>query len=121
MSEPDRARVRVSAQSALGMTTPRSDALELPDVYVRSLIRSQLGLAVVCLLAFVVLTVLLVLGVYAVPGLAGLQLAGMPASWLVLGLGVYPIIWVTALIYARAASRNERSYLDLTDSDSPKQ
>ena len=114
-----RERVRLEPPSASPVTLEQGGAVEVSDVYVRSLIRSQLRIALACLAAFAGLTALLVLGVYALPSLGQWQLAGQPVSWLLLGLGVYPIIVATALIFARSAAKNERAYLELSESTAP--
>jgi hypothetical protein len=82
------------------------------QVFVRSLIRSQLRLALVVAGGF-----LLVLGAFpllaAIPGLAESRIAGIPLDWLLLGAGIYPVMGVSAWLYIRSAARNEARYRDL--------
>jgi hypothetical protein len=85
------------------------------QLFVRSLIRSQLRLAVVVAGGF-----LLVLGAFPLllallPGLAETQVAGIPFDWLLLGAGIYPVIGLSAWIFIRAAARNEARYRDLAE------
>lgn len=85
------------------------------QLFVRSLIRSQLRLAVVVAGGF-----LLVLGAFPLllallPGLAETQIAGIPFDWLLLGAGIYPVIGLSAWIFIRAAARNEARYRDLAE------
>jgi membrane protein implicated in regulation of membrane protease activity len=83
------------------------------QLFVRSLIRTQLRLALVVAGGF-----LLVLGAFplflaVVPGLAGIQVAGVPFDWLLLGAGIYPVTGISAWLYIRSAARNEARYRDL--------
>ncbi|MFT4085180.1 MAG: hypothetical protein QM638_21575 [Nocardioides sp.] len=86
---------------------------EVGAVYMRSLMRSQLRLAL-GLAAVLMLTVgLLPLLWAAVPFLRRLEVAGVPVAWLVLGAGCYPVLIVLAVVYVRRAERNERAFREL--------
>jgi putative solute:sodium symporter small subunit len=91
------------------------DATDVPDVYVRSLIRSQLRLAVICAVGFAVATALFVVAVVWAPGLDESLLAGVPVSWLLIAVGVYPLALTIAALYVRAATRNEARYRSLVE------
>ncbi|MET3203238.1 UNVERIFIED_ORG: hypothetical protein ABIB21_000009 [Arthrobacter sp. UYEF13] len=82
------------------------------QVFVRSLIRSQLRLALVVAIVF-----LLILSAFpllaAVPGLADTRVAGVPFDWILLGAGIYPVIGLSAWLFIRSAARNETRYRDL--------
>ena len=116
---PARPRERVTAPEA---TTSLADArvgpidIDIGTVYVRSLVRSQLRLAIACAAGFVVLLVGFAASFVLVPDLGSLLVLGVPVSWLMLGFGVYPLVIGTAVIYVRAARRNETGYLALSDS-----
>lgn len=84
-------------------------------VYVRSLIRSQLRLAIVCAVGFVVATTVFAIGVALLPAIDEALIAGVPVSWLLLGLGVYPLAITVAALYVRAATRNEARYRSLAE------
>jgi hypothetical protein len=109
-------RVRVTApRSAARPAAESREAAEesaVGQVFVRSLIRSQLRLALVVGGGF-----LLVLGAFplltAIPGLAESRIAGIPLDWLLLGAGIYPVMGVSAWLYIRSAARNEARYRDL--------
>ncbi len=116
-------RVRVTApQSAARIAPKRPDhsreAAEDSDVgqvFVRSLIRSQLRLAVVVASGF-----LLVLAAYGsmvalVPQLAQMRILGIPVNWIILGAALYPVIGLSAWLYNRSAARNEARYRDLVE------
>ncbi|MGZ4457548.1 MAG: hypothetical protein ACXVW9_00430 [Nocardioidaceae bacterium] len=100
---PRSVRSEIDAQTGLG------------EVYMRSLLRTQLRLAfgVVAILALSV--GLLPLLFLLVPASRSWSVAGLPLPWLVLGFLVYP--WLVALgwFYVRRAERNERAFADLVD------
>lgn len=84
-------------------------------VYVRSLIRSQLRLAVVAAVAFAVVLVAATALLAFVPELRAATVAGIPLVWIVLGVGVYPVVLLVAWLFTRAAERNERRYRSLAE------
>lgn len=83
------------------------------DVYMRSLVRLQLRLAVGVCLIFAVLLGGLPLLMALEPGLASGDLLGVPVPWLLLGVLVYPALVLGAWFYVRQAERNERDFADL--------
>nr|WP_204318899.1 DUF485 domain-containing protein [Microbacterium sp. B35-04] len=93
---------------------PTSD---IAGVYVRSLIRSQLRLGVVFAVGFAAATALFVLAIAFVPAFDTTFVLGVPVSWLLLGVGVYPLAITVAALYLRAASRNEARYRSLTEDE----
>lgn len=95
-----------------GTDAPTSD---IAGVYVRSLVRSQLRLAIVFAVGFVVATAVFVLAIAFVPELDTTFVFGVPVSWLLLGAGVYPLAITIGGLYVRAASRNEARYRSLTE------
>lgn len=105
-------RSTARGRTAAGPAGPTSD---VEAVYVRSLIRSQLRLAIVCAVAFVVATAVFAIGVALLPALDDTFVAGVPVSWLLLGLGVYPLAITVAALYVRAATRNEARYRALAE------
>ena len=118
-------RVRVTAPragSAAASARPTAHERGAPTsdiagVYVRSLIRSQLQLGIVFAAGFVVATALFVLAIAVVPQLDETFVLGVPLSWLLLGVGVYPLAITVGALYVRAASRNESRYRSLTEEE----
>lgn len=119
-------RVRVTAPRSItpGAGAPPAappaadsrDAAEESDagqVFVRSLIRSQLRLAVVVAAGFLLILVSFPLMLGLVPGLAESTILGLPFDWVLLGAGIYPVIGLSAWLYVRTAARNEARYRDL--------
>lgn len=114
-------RVRVTSPRMRAVRRPPSRSVErdideqtaIGEVYMRSLVRTQLRLALGALVAFGVSVGALPLLFAVAPGLRTLQVAGVPAPWLLLGLLVYPFVAVTAWAYVRAAERAERDFSHL--------
>ncbi len=113
------------------MTSPRTEAVRRPprrrvtddideqtlvgELYMRSLIRSQLRLGLGVLGAFGLTVGALPLLFWLAPALAGVRVLGVGLPWLLLGVGAYPVIMVTAWAYVRAAERAERDFADLVE------
>ncbi|WP_427004153.1 hypothetical protein [Pseudarthrobacter sp. H2] len=117
-----RAKVqRVSAQGSAALPAARSaadsrEAAEESDagqVFVRSLIRSQLRLGLVVAGGFLLILLGFRLMLGLVPGLAASKIAGLPFDWVLLGAGIYPVIGLGAWLYVRTAARNEARYREL--------
>jgi hypothetical protein len=116
-------RVRVTSPRATSSRRrpPPSAAQEIDvqsqvgEVYLRSLLRAQLRLAVavVGLLAGLVGT--LPLAFWLVPALSERRFLGMPLAWGLLGFAVYPTLVVIGWWYVRAAERNERAFTDVVE------
>jgi hypothetical protein len=123
MSEPPvPRRVRVTSPRAstryhrrLTVSSEIDAQTELGEVYVRSLVRSQLRLAVE-----VTATLALTLGLLPalfmlVPASRTVRLAGVPLPWLLLGFVAYPFLVGLGWLYVRRAERNERAFSELVD------
>ncbi|MGH3412847.1 MAG: hypothetical protein ACRDPH_07195 [Marmoricola sp.] len=86
---------------------------ELGEVYMRSLMRTQLRLAL-GVMALLGLTLgLLPVLFLAFPALVRTHVGGIPLPWLLLGLLAYPAMIALARFYTRRAERHERSFRDL--------
>jgi hypothetical protein len=115
--QPVRPRERVTAPEAMtGLPGAGVGPTDIGAVYVRSLVRSQLRLAIASAAGFVVLLAGFAASFVLVPDLGSLLVLGVPVSWLMLGFGGYPLVIGIAVIYVRAARRNEAGYLALSDS-----
>jgi hypothetical protein len=114
-------RVRVTRPSALVAPPPIGVAREideqtaLGEVYVRSLVRSQLRLALVVLGVLGIALGGLPLLFDLFPESGRVHLFGVPLPWLVLGGLVYPALVAVGWFYVRQAERNEREFSDLVD------
>lgn len=79
----------------------------------RSLVRLQLRLAIgVCLVLAVLLGGLPLVSALA-PQVSDVRPMGMPLPWLLLGVAVYPLLWLGGWLYVRQAERNERDFVEL--------
>ena len=116
-------RVRVTADPPAvasvthGIALPGAAVREAGAVYVGGLVRSQLRLAFGCLLGFLLVAGAFTAGIFVVAHAGDPVVAGVPLSWLLQAYGYYPLILGAAVIYARAAARNERRYRSLLESD----
>jgi hypothetical protein len=88
---------------------------ELGEVYVRSLVRSQLLLAVQVALALALTVGLLPVLFAVVPASRSARVVGVPLPWLLLGVVVYPVLVALGWLYVRRAERNERAFSELVD------
>ncbi len=86
------------------------------EVYMRSLIRSQLRAALT-----VVTTLLLSIGMLPVVFLTvdtstSTRVFGVPLPWILLGVVVYPFLCVIGWLYVRQAERAEADFSELVES-----
>jgi hypothetical protein len=88
---------------------------DIGEVYMGALLRTQLRLGVGVCLMFVVLLGGLPLLFAVQPGLAEVEIAGVPLPWLLLGVLVHPVLITGAWVYVRAAERNEHDWVELVE------
>jgi len=84
----------------------------LGEIYMLSLVQSQLRLTLA-----VIGGVLLVLGsipllFWLVPPTRTLSIFGLPLPWVILGILVYPVVYVAARVYVRNAERIEAEFTE---------
>lgn len=117
---PRRVRVtspRTSAPRPRRVTVAREiDAqTDVGEVYMRSLLKSQLRLALLVIAALAVLLGGLPALFVLAPDIRELQVHGLPLPWLLLGGLVYPVLVGLGWFYVRQAERTERDFTDLVD------
>jgi hypothetical protein len=120
-TSPDRPgpveRVRVTGPPRRRTPAARTRDIEaetrLGGVYMGSLLREQLALAARVLGTLVLTVGSLPLLFHLWPALADVAVLGVPLSWLLLGVAVYPLLVVLGWYYVRRAERNEEDFLDL--------
>lgn len=121
MSDEPPERVRVTGpprRTRAGSPRPRSEIdaeTRLGEVYMGSLLREQLRLAGVVLLALAAGVGILPLAFSLVPGLVEVQVLGVPLPWLLLGVLVYPFLVMLGWFYVRTAERNEHDFASLVE------
>ena len=115
---PARVRVTAPATGRPRRTTVLAEIDEgtgVGEAYMRSLLKSQLRLAV-SMTALLTATIgALPLAFVASGWLRHGRLAGVPVAWLILGAGCYPVLLVIAWAYVRISERNERDFRDLVE------
>ena len=84
-------------------------------MYVRSLIRAQLRVAIVSAVSFAVLLAATTVALTYFSDIRMATVGDIPVVWLVLGAGVYPLVLVVAILFVRAADRNEKRYRSLAE------
>lgn len=89
-----------------------NEQTRLGEIYMLSLVQSQLRLTLA-----VIGGVLLVLGsipllFWLVPPTRTLSIFGLPLPWVILGILVYPVVYVAARIYVRNAERIEAEFTE---------
>jgi hypothetical protein len=124
MTPPDapRARVRVtSPRTSAARTRSVSIASEideqtrLGEVYITSLMRSQLRLALGVLLVLASTLGLLPVLFTALPGLSQIHVLGAPLPWLLLTVVAFVEIIGLGWFYVRQSERNEDTFSDLLE------
>jgi len=89
------------------VTPPSSEDLVHSESFLRSLMRRQLVLSVACATAFLIVLIGLPLANYFAPALMATRVGGFTLSWLVLGVLVFPFVWIIAFIFIRRTIRLE--------------
>lgn len=126
MTEPEPAplteRVRITNPLTTASTHVRrsveqeiDESTAIGQVYMRSLIRSQLRLALV-----VLFTLMLSLGIMPIvfimfDSVTTYRVGGIPLPWWILGVVVYPFLLVLGWLYTRQAERAERDFAELVE------
>jgi hypothetical protein len=121
MTDPSR-RVRVTSPRTTATRQRRVTGAseidaqtDLGEVYMSSLLRSQLRLALLVLATLGVLVAGLPLLFTLLPGLAEVHVLGMPLPWVLLAVAVYPFLLLLGWLYVRAAERNERDFTEVVE------
>lgn len=117
LPEAAAARVRVTSPRTgaararrMRPTSEIDSNTRLGEVYVSSLLRAQLRLALRFLSVVVVLVTGLPLLFTLFPGLTDTRLLAMPLPWVLLAFAVYPFLFLCGWLYVRRAERNEETF-----------
>jgi hypothetical protein len=98
--------------------TPRDELAEATahgGLYLRRLIRAQLGLSVVALVAFGGIVGALPLALLLLPGLEDVSVLGVPLPIVIIAWPPFPFFIAIAVLYARRAAALEESFRDLVE------
>jgi hypothetical protein len=115
-------RVRVtSPRTGATRRRPVSGAAQIDDqtdigaIYMTSLLRSQLRLALGVMTALGLTLGMLPVLFAVLPASRTTRVAGIPLPWLLLGVVVYPFLVGLGWCYVRLAERNEEAFVDLVE------
>ncbi|MBX3745892.1 MAG: DUF485 domain-containing protein [Verrucomicrobiae bacterium] len=91
------------------------------EAFLRSLMRRQLQLSIACALAFMVILLGLPLANYFLPDLMARRVfGGYTLSWFLLGLGIFPAVWLIAWIFIRRSiALEETEVAEVTRAGAP--
>jgi putative solute:sodium symporter small subunit len=95
---------------------PRDELAEttaVGEIYLRRLVRAQLGLSLTALLSFGGVFAGLPLALWLAPGVDRVELLGVPLTLLVLCVGVFPLLVAVGVLYARRANALDEEFRDL--------
>ncbi|MGW6278884.1 hypothetical protein [Kribbella sp. NPDC055071] len=84
----------------------------LGEIYMHSLIQSQLRLTLAVIAGVIVVLGSIPLLFWLVPPTRTLSISGLPLPWVVLGVAVYPVVYVAARTYVRKAERIETEFTE---------
>jgi hypothetical protein len=98
--------------------TPRDELRETTEhggLYLRRLVRSQLGLSLLAVTAFGGLVGSLPLLLYLAPGLQDVVVLGLPLPLLIVALPLFPVFIAFGYVYERRAQALEEAFRDLVE------
>jgi len=98
--------------------TPRDELAESTahgGLYLRRLIRAQLSLSLVALVAFGGIVGALPLALLLLPGLEDVAVLGIPLPIVIIAWPPFPLFIAIAVLYARRAAALEESFRDLVE------
>jgi hypothetical protein len=84
----------------------------LGEIYMQSLIQSQLRLSLAVIGGAVLVLGSIPLLFWLVPPIRTWSILGLPLPWVILGILVYPVVYVAARIYVRHAERIEAEFTE---------
>jgi uncharacterized membrane protein (DUF485 family) len=87
---------KTEALSPMSQPPPDETDLIHSEAFLRGLMRRQLRLSVTCAAAFLLVLFGLPLLNYFLPDLMARRVGGFTLSWLVLGVLVFPYVWIVA-------------------------
>ena len=121
-ADPQTGRVRIT--SPLTTASPHvrrtvqqeiDESTGIGEVYVRSLVRSQLRAALTVISTLVLTLGALPIVFWLLEDLSQLTILGVPLPWIFLGVAVYPGLFLLGWLYVRQADKSERDFAVLVD------
>lgn len=87
-----------------------------PDIhsesFLHAMMRRQLRLSIACAATFTILLLGLPLANYFFPELMAKQVFGFTLTWLFLGIGFFPLVWVMAWVFIRRSIAMEEAEVE---------
>jgi hypothetical protein len=117
---PRRERVVLAQRRGARMVRTRvevQEQTEVGDTLVRGLMRAQLGLALRLGVTLAALIVAIPLLGSLFPSIAEATVWGVRLNWIVLGVSLYPILYLTGATFVRLAEQSEREFMNVVDDD----
>lgn len=91
------------------------ESTAIGEVYMRSLIRSQLRLALVVLFTLILSVGIMPIVFVMFDSVTLYRVFGIPLPWWILGVVVYPFLLILGWLYTRQAERAERDFAELVE------
>jgi hypothetical protein len=95
------------------VTTDIDEQTPLGELYMATLVRAQWRLSVSVLVCAAVMIGGLPLLFLFVPATATLHIGPIPLPWLILGVLIYPALWLAGRYYVRQSEQIEREFTEL--------
>ncbi|WP_207946951.1 DUF485 domain-containing protein [Actinomadura sp. 7K507] len=111
-------RTRAVRRPTYPVTREIDEQTGLGEAYMRSLLRTQLRLAVGLCLVLAVVVAGLPLLFALVPAVREQEVLGLPLPWVLLGAVIYPWFVACGWWYVRHAERNEDDFAELVERSS---
>jgi uncharacterized BrkB/YihY/UPF0761 family membrane protein len=108
-------RTRAPRPRRTTITSEIDAQTQVGEVYMRSLMRTQLRLALLLLGVVGLLLAGLPLLFVVAPQLREVRLLGIPLPWLLLGVVVHPTLIIAGWLYCRQSERTERDFAELVE------
>jgi len=94
-------------------TSSIDEQTRVGELYIATLIRAQWRLSVSVLASAMVMIGGLPLLFLYLPATRTLHIGPIPLSWLILGLLIYPAVWLAGRYYVRQSEQIEREFTEL--------
>jgi uncharacterized membrane protein (DUF485 family) len=90
------------------MHDPESTGIH-SEAFLHALMRKQLRLSIVCAAAFLIGLLGLPMANYFAPDLMAERIGGFTITWLILGVGFFPVVWLIAWLFIRRSMALEEA------------
>jgi uncharacterized membrane protein (DUF485 family) len=103
------------------MTGPSPEKVDIhSEAFLHRLMQRQLKLSISCAVAFLIALLGLPLANYFWPDLMATRIAGFTASWLILGVLFFPLVWAISWIFIRRSMALEADEVKQATAANPK-